>query len=311
MSHLLVLLVGRDIERQLAPFQENTTGTCPEQYLQFVDKESELSQEYLTGSTTRVVMPDGELLAPWDNVFLSVEGLTHRVPDGLERLQVPFRELYASVEVFAQEQHGFKARDEKTQRFGYWENPDKKWSSYCVGGRWTGWLRLCPGAPGEEPPSYLVLDAGTPCAAGHSNSAYRGNVDICSMQNRAEQDARAEYAAFNAARKGRSLPDYPKLLEATGGDEALARDAYWATPVIVDLLNTEVPSYRWNTLAAQSLEESVQAARDMALTPDAIVYEGKWYAQGSSSSREWAEQAAHFWDKLEDDALVTVVDCRT
>lgn len=39
MSHFSVLVIGPDIEKQLAPFQENNMGDCPKQYLSFVEDE--------------------------------------------------------------------------------------------------------------------------------------------------------------------------------------------------------------------------------------------------------------------------------
>lgn len=37
---------------------------------------------------------------------------------------------------------GFEERDEKTGKYGYWENPHTKWDWYQIGGRWNGFFRL-------------------------------------------------------------------------------------------------------------------------------------------------------------------------
>lgn len=39
MSHFSVLVIGPDIERQLAPYQENNMGDCPKEYLVFNEDE--------------------------------------------------------------------------------------------------------------------------------------------------------------------------------------------------------------------------------------------------------------------------------
>lgn len=37
MSHFTVIVIGDDVEGQLAPYQENNMGDCPQEYLEFVD----------------------------------------------------------------------------------------------------------------------------------------------------------------------------------------------------------------------------------------------------------------------------------
>ncbi len=46
MSHFSVLVIGDDVEEQLAPYQENNRDTCPKKYMEFVDKEDELLKTY-------------------------------------------------------------------------------------------------------------------------------------------------------------------------------------------------------------------------------------------------------------------------
>lgn len=46
MSHFSVLVIGPDVDRQLAPYQENNMGDCPKEYLAFVeDEDSEIDEE--------------------------------------------------------------------------------------------------------------------------------------------------------------------------------------------------------------------------------------------------------------------------
>ena len=39
MSHFTVMVIGEDFKGQLAPYQENNMGDCPEEYLEFVEDE--------------------------------------------------------------------------------------------------------------------------------------------------------------------------------------------------------------------------------------------------------------------------------
>lgn len=134
------------VRAALAPYQENNMDDCPNEYLEFHDQEDEFKNEYEAESVERVRLPNGELVLPWDERF-RVPGTfgtgpreNHHVPDDCEKIQVPFRETYATLEDFAKEWHGHDARDEKAGRFGYWENPNKKWDWWQIGGRWTGFF---------------------------------------------------------------------------------------------------------------------------------------------------------------------------
>jgi hypothetical protein len=46
MSHFPVLVVGQDVEQQLAPFQENNMGDCPREYMEFTDHEDDYRHDY-------------------------------------------------------------------------------------------------------------------------------------------------------------------------------------------------------------------------------------------------------------------------
>ena len=107
MPHFDVLIIGDDIEKQLAPFQSNNMGDCPQEYLEFYDIEDECFKEYQTNSKTMVKGPN----------------------DG---------------------------RDERTGRFGYWENPNTKWDWYQVGGMFAGELKLKNGMNGYAYPNFCL-----------------------------------------------------------------------------------------------------------------------------------------------------------
>ena len=51
MSHFTVLVIGDNVEEQLAPYQENNMGDCPEEYMEFNDREQECRKEYETGGS--------------------------------------------------------------------------------------------------------------------------------------------------------------------------------------------------------------------------------------------------------------------
>ena len=46
MSHFTVMVIGDNPEDQLAPYQENNMGTCPEEFLEFRDETEYLRKNW-------------------------------------------------------------------------------------------------------------------------------------------------------------------------------------------------------------------------------------------------------------------------
>lgn len=133
------------LKEMLAPYQENNMGDCPRQFLEFVDSEDEYLAEYDTESIEMVRCPDGVLRYRWDEVFrkpgtFGTGGGSHEVPTspGYEVVQVAHKDRFATFETFVADWHGVKERDPEKGRYGYWDNPNKKWDWWVVGGRWRG-----------------------------------------------------------------------------------------------------------------------------------------------------------------------------
>src|SRR5581483_965105 len=153
MSHFTVLVVtdrsdDDAITQALVPFQEHAcTGECPKEYMEFNETETEYRQEYETGSRKMYRSPAGELFGPWDEKFrvpgtvgINLGGLNHKKPDDYTEVEVPFKQLYSTFEQFMREWAGDEEPDPETGKYGYWENPNKKWDWWQVGGRWSNSL---------------------------------------------------------------------------------------------------------------------------------------------------------------------------
>lgn len=149
MSHFLLGVLTRtgseeEVERLLAPFQENNNGDCPDEYLAFNDTEDENRREYESGGTSYVVTADGQRRLPWDEAFrvpgpIGIGHGTHADPPGSSRLHIPYRETFATFENYMADWCG-QVRDRRMGKYGYWENPNAKWDWWSIGGRWTGYL---------------------------------------------------------------------------------------------------------------------------------------------------------------------------
>ena len=158
------------LQSMLAPYQENNMGDCPDEYLEFHDTEDEYASDYATKSSDMIKMPDGELVYTWDRRFqrpgtIGIGSDTHEPPPELERVTVAHKDRWSTLEEYAADYCGAKARDEETGRYGYWENPNAKWDWYAVGGRWSGFFPVKPGtearvAPRRKPLFGLPEDEG-------------------------------------------------------------------------------------------------------------------------------------------------------
>lgn len=149
MSHFTVLVIGDSPEEQLAPFQENNMGDCPKKYTKFNDQEDEMVKEFETKKRDMIETPDGKFVCPYDKQFEQpkknpkdfTERAEYKFPKGFTEKEVPFKTLYKTIEEFVKDYHGCE-RDPKKKRFGYWENPNRRWDWYQLGGRWTGFFKM-------------------------------------------------------------------------------------------------------------------------------------------------------------------------
>jgi hypothetical protein len=160
MSHFTVLVkvspeqlvisgnVEDSIEQMLAPYQENNMGDCPKEFMEFNDLEPEYLEEYENESQDRVVFPDGTMKSQHAKEFYFEDpdddspfsSKKFHLPEDCELKEFPNTELYATFEEFVEDYHGGE-RDTETGKYGYWDNPNKKWDWYQIGGRWRGMLR--------------------------------------------------------------------------------------------------------------------------------------------------------------------------
>jgi len=313
MSHFAVLVIGpsENLEEMLAPFQENNMGTCPRQYMKFYDRESELLVEYDTEGTTRVVMPDGTYKTPYDDEFrkpgtFGIGSDTHEVPADLETREVPYKELYATFEEFVQGYHGYEERDKETGRYGYWENPNRKWDWYQVGGRFTGFFKLKEGAAGELGGRGLF---GRTAQPGYVDSCRLGDIDIAGMRADAEAKAVDWYDAFHAVVAGRSFPKFEELLKEHDDDAEKARAEYWSNPVLQDLRKSEKFASAWSyEQYLVDRDAYLKQARDSAVVTFALLKDGSWYEKGSmgwwamvsdaKDDSEWSSQFSELLNSL-------------
>ena len=347
MSHFTVLVVGPNPEEQLAPFQENNMDDCPKEYLTFHEIESEKREEYENEGVEKVVMPDGRFLNIWDTEFrvpgsIGIGTNTHEVPKHLEIREVSYKELYSTFEEYMEDWCSYKERDEKTGKYGYWENPDAKWDWYQLGGRWTGYFKL----KSDANPEFAIQ--GRPglmtevAEVGYADTALKKDIDIAGMIAEAQAEAKDRYEKIEAI-----FPDgIPKLeveWEALTDEEGEYKDWDWdkrrkfyhgqegmvhwkevtqtKAEKLKDVDEELRRFYIWADLSDYQLskEDYIQDAGNGCLSSYAVIKEGKWYERGEmgwwgvasneKSKNVWNEEFAKLIEDLPENTLLSIYDC--
>jgi len=160
MSHFAVAVFqepnGKTLEQLLAPYQENNMGDCPKEYLEFICTEDEYRKEFEEDSVTMVRKPNGNLIYTWDDELAKLKQQIKNddtqkmqeeydkllVSHGYEKVEIMHKDRYPDFDAFMKDWAGYDGKDPETGKYGYWENPNKKWDWWQIGGRYSGLLKL-------------------------------------------------------------------------------------------------------------------------------------------------------------------------
>ncbi len=366
MSHFSVLVIGPDPVAQLQPYHEFECTGKNDQYVVNVDRLAEARETFSKDKSTRLRATDGTLHTffdadgDWRPEFSQPEsdplpGMTERrtyfVPAGYEKVQVPTSEV-ETFEEWIGDYYGFKDKCvaqgaepdlDGANKYGWYRknganevcemidrtNPNKKWDWYKLGGRWTGYFTLKPGAVGIQGEPGLMTQR---AAYRKADQLRKCDIDIDAMIDTAVSKAKARYDRFAAivgddpmplswtatrAKHGCSSDDYKTWPEVA---IAAAKDEYNCNPVLSRIKAER--EFAWDCPIDEmgcGRDEYVVRARRSVLTPFAVVHEGKWHERGSmgwfGAVSEKKDQAA--WDAefmklfvaLPDDTLLSLYDC--
>jgi hypothetical protein len=294
------MVIGNDVKQQLAPFQENNMGDCPAEYLEFED-------------------------------------CTEEVTDAWDALTPEAKDEYDSIAHYAESYHGYKESEDEPGRFGYVDNPNSKWDWYQVGGRWSGFLKLKPGAKGTLGTRSL-LDRSPDERSGYADQTRKGDIDFEGMRDEAGEKAGTKWDIVNPviAPHASTFTSWATVQEqakdeAGGVNWEVARDMYHGQPLrkavaeaARDSSNPNRDLFVWLDdidRYLKSREEFVQAARDSAVSTFAVLNDGQWVERGEmgwwgivsneGDKTAWDRDFNTMLDALPDDTLITIVDCHT
>lgn len=196
-----------------------------------------------------------------------------------------------------------------------------KWDWYELGGRWTGFFKLKPGAEGEiGSPGVFTQDA----AAGHVDQCLKSAIDIDGMRDEAAAKALERWDAFRTIATQEQIDAFTpwdKICDKYSREDIdKAREEYHAQELSKTVKASGVDRFAWgfdDVLCTR--EEMERRARANALSTFAVLYKGVWYERGemgwwgcvSNEKGEdvWSEEFTKLFDSLPEDTLLSIYDC--
>jgi len=318
MSHFTVLVIGEDVEGQLAGYDENM---AVEPYRLPIDlaEAKDMAQHYLGIDPTTITAITPALAA----------------------------RLIAHMPAWNGGEGGYDSDGGLYYLSHY--NPDSKWDWYAVGGRWTGFFRLKPDGVGilgdsalhpleqmvsnlltrVAPADVKILSSDTPAPQpGTADQAQKRSIDWEAMIAEKAASSLAIFRSYEDCFAGKVIPPFKDFL-TRATDAHAARAAYWADPVIAAIRSRECErgeSLTWTSdyrsfFADGKLDIFVTRQVSGRIATYAVVRDGEWFAPGdmgwfgmsSESDHEQDTWHAQFFDRfiapLHNDAWLTVVDC--
>lgn len=298
MSHFAVAIISdgtKTTEELLAPYQENNMETCPKEYLEFFGIEDEHRTQYENNGCVYVFMPDGRRLLPWDEEFrvdgtIGFGGGSHKVPDHLEQRKIPYKETFTTFDDYMREWCGYEQDPEKGA-YGYWENPNKKWDWWMVGGRFRAEVRALHGECAPYPagtfsaPSWEDADDYPP---DHFDHAKLGDMiwdrdEVAAKRADDQWRSWFEGEEVEGVKKAHPLASYHAKKYGDRATYVLCESTMWWRAVVT-------PDGKWHEVGEMG-----------------------WFACSSESDEELVEWAKTFKERFIDpyppEYTLTVVDC--
>jgi len=293
MSHFVVVVIGDNIENQLAPYQENNMGDCPKELLSFED----LTEEVVEG---------------WNDL-----PLTTLADVGEEEVKE-----YPTIDDYAKDYHGYEKNDEG--KYGYWTNPNSHWDWWEVGGRWGGYFPVKEEAANDYAPvtrpaaKFRDPDVVMPNKA---NQLYIEDLDLECAYREAEERGRKEFGEWKEifTKCGK-----PRGWQSILADNSFAtiddKRAYYGNQLAIAKAKEDHFSFSCPADDFGFDEEAyVERCKSSVLVPFAVVKDGEWHAKGEMGwfgmsdddvgQEEWNKEFHKLLTDLPPGTLLTAVDC--
>jgi hypothetical protein len=299
MSHFVVMVVGEDVEEQLAPYHEFECTGENDQYVIDVDMTEDTREDYESHGKGETFV---EFVKDWD---------------GYEAV-----EYGATPDIDGAHKYGYFTVDENNEvvKVIRRTNPNRKWDWYTIGGRWHGFFKLKPTAVGAGAlgaPGLQTLNSNYKSPdIDKADQCLKGMIDVEAMRNEAGDTAAAMYDHFTAVTAG-CAPFVP--YDETMEDRELAGKQYREQEIVQAMRKDDRLMWYSPQDFKYSREEYIDKGRNGAACCFALLKDGQWYERGKmgwwghvsdeKDGTEWRAQFNAMFDSLPDDTLLTVVDC--
>lgn len=285
MSHFSVMVIGNNIEEQLAPYQENNMGDCPEEYLEFNDCTEEVLDKWENGKIKG---------------YFSKKGFEYDFNlNNKKSKEYPYSKVYKNKDDFAFNYFGYKKYDDK---YGYYFNPNAKWDWYTLGGRWSNFLKL----KNNE----------------NVNQAKKKDIAFEDMTIDSYNEAKQEYEEIIENIFNGSLGDYKpwKYFKEQNIDLEEKRKLYWNQEQLLKIKDLKKNYYLINGLDLfynKTKEEFAQEAANSSISTFAFVKDGIWYEKGEmgwwaivkDEKQNWDKEFIEMLNEVDDESLISIIDC--
>lgn len=304
MSHFTVLVIGDDVEGQLAPFHEFECTGENDQYVQDIDVTEECV-EYGTDDNGAV------------NVSKALE--YHGLEDKIVSSE-------SDVDRNGRHKFGYAiVQDGKIVKAVNRTNPNKKWDWYQIGGRWSGYFKLkaLASATATLGTASLISKMDPDYEApgqDRADQCRKGDIDLEGMRDEKGKSAGETYDLFKRTLDGLPpITPWPTIREKHSPNIDAARTEYHEQPGVKALRANDKTAWLDPEDFECTRDEHIERARRSAGITFAVVKDSKWYESGSmgwwgcvsdeKDPQEWQKQFASLLDGLPDTTLLTVVDC--
>lgn len=286
MSHFTVLVIGDDVDGQLAPFDENLEVDSHENIMD--EREISMMRDHFQkeGKDVSTMEKLSKFIREWSGC-----------PGGINE----------SGDFFYTSQ----------------SNPDAKWDWYQIGGRWTGFFKLKKGKKGIVGEPGIMTSRPK---KGYADSARKGDIDFDGMMEAARVQAEKNYDKFVELVDGQPFPPTWKEVLAKHGQNntTAARDEYHDEPLrkkVVEGLKDSMGFFMDDPFEVfgKDKDKYVKSQMNGSFQTYAVLDNGKWHQHGdmgwfgiSSNEKdesEWSREFMKIINKLPDDTLLTIVDC--
>lgn len=282
MSHFIVVVIGEDVEEQLAPYSENTE--VEEYWEEAGDWTLEYGKE--KASENGILEPTLEQIAKYASGEED-DGTKYVVRDG----NIMYKTTY---------------------------NPQSKWDWYEIGGRWTGYFPLKEGRHGiVGRPGLFTKSA----EKGFADAAHLCDIDFEGARKEKEKEARKWFTKWMDIVNKCGMPETWSSIRESGISINDARNIYHKQPAIKmaheqQLAFWDCPAELFGT------DEEKYVAKECkgVLVPFSYVKDGEWIERAkmgwfgqsyndTMTREEWCDEYNEMLKNLRNNTLLTAVDC--